>query len=255
MVMPDKVVVDYLKVQEVQWLQFLSRTVKVPPTVVSDVLGLGPVKYDILRSARIAPLVSSLITFRKVLCFSIQDLNVELPSQFADIQHVQKDVGAFVAGELTTFLGSLRRSVSLEVKSLIKIMSTKSPRFKFPTLWTSSFSGRHAWCNLSKDPILASALKLIGVTYGEQVLDNVKRLLGSDLDSKILKDGDHVTPKGRIAILREYGGKIRCFAIPSALSQMALYPIHKQIFKLFRSLSSDYTFNQNLFRIHLYSGK
>lgn len=106
---------------------------------------------------------------------------------------------------------------------------------------------------MSKDPVLSSALVLIGITMGVAVLKHVEQMLDPSGDVKTCDDS--ACPKGRISILREYGGKIRCFAIPSIVTQLALYVIHKQIFRIFRTLSSDYTHDQSLFRFHYYSGK
>lgn len=62
-------------------------------------------------------------------------------------------------------------------------------------------------------------------------------------------------PSGRLSLLREYGGKQRVFAIPSASVQIVLYPIHDRIFELFGSLPSDYTMDQNRFRRDMIYGK
>ena len=55
-------------------------------------------------------------------------------------------------------------------------------------------------------------------------------------------------PKGRLAVLRETGGKLRVFAIPSAYTQLALYPLHKCLFELLSILPSDFTHDQLEFR-------
>lgn len=62
-------------------------------------------------------------------------------------------------------------------------------------------------------------------------------------------------PKGRLAVLRETGGKLRVFAIPSAYTQLALYPLHKCLFELLSILPSDFTHDQLEFRRLLFSGK
>lgn len=122
----------------------MNRSVDIPPILVCDVLGLGPVRYDSLRSNRIAPLISSIITMRKVLCFTVQDLTKEEPSQFKDIRYIPKESRDFIERELLPGLRRIRESGSKCVEGMFKIVDHSSPRFKLPILWTSSFSGRPA---------------------------------------------------------------------------------------------------------------
>lgn len=62
-------------------------------------------------------------------------------------------------------------------------------------------------------------------------------------------------PLGRLALLREFGGKLRIFAIPGAGAQVALKPIHDALFAFLESLPSDYTHDQLRFRRDFLSGK
>lgn len=59
---------------------------------------------------------------------------------------------------------------------------------------------------------------------------------------------------GRISLLRELGGKDRCFAIPSVYTQYALYPVHLALFELLRAIPSDFTHDQSKFRMLVSSG-
>lgn len=63
-----------------------------------------------------------------------------------------------------------------------------------------------------------------------------------------------LAPKGRFSILREQGGKVRVFAIPSAFGQYILKPVHNWIFDGLRVLESDFTHDQNEFRRNYFSG-
>lgn len=56
-------------------------------------------------------------------------------------------------------------------------------------------------------------------------------------------------------MLREYGGKDRVFAIPSAWNQFALYPLHRWGLHFLALLPSDYTMDQLKFRRLFYEGK
>lgn len=70
-----------------------------------------------------------------------------------------------------------------------------------------------------------------------------------------LKNWFKYAPAGRLALLREYGGKQRIFAIPPASVQVTLKPIHDRLMELLGSLPSDYTMDQNRFRIDQVRGK
>lgn len=74
-------------------------------------------------------------------------------------------------------------------------------------------------------------------------------------DPKKIKVFCSGAPKGRLAVLREFGGKIRVFAIPSSITQLALYPLHAVLFSFFELLPSDFTHNQNRFKNLVLSGR
>jgi len=160
-------------------------------------------------------------------------------------------------GNLKVISNSLKQAASF----------TRFPDKAFPMLWTSSYSGPTAWKNLGVDVLTSSAQKLIEATHAQipWVKDPTFKYSSGEVVSghelytcggKTMLSEHFVSavPTGRISVLREYGGKLRCFAIPSTLTQYALKPIHDSIFRLLSKFPSDFTFDQNRFRRLVVSG-
>jgi len=51
-------------------------------------------------------------------------------------------------------------------------------------------------------------------------------------------------PLGKLGLKKEAAGKIRVFAMVDPITQWLLYPLHKHLFSILRSVPTDGTFNQ-----------
>lgn len=113
---------------------------------------------------------------------------------------------------------------------------------------------------MGSDPIFPDQFPLIRYFHGRAkalIFETRYQTTESGLTTETLNPGPppEAVTLGRISLLREYGGKVRCFAIPSAITQFALFPIHKELFKVLNALESDFTFDQGKFRLLMQAGK
>jgi len=257
---------------EHDWLIFLFRQVDQPPVFLRDVLGRSRYKYNELRSSRMSILISSIVLIRKLCIFITQDFKTELPSQLELVQRpildslgpaeLAREALLYLEGTLTTFPSAFTDFLRV-VRDLTSIKLDH-----LPMLWTSSFSGPFSWSQGGRDPqkkVFKDLLKCILLNANPNPIVN---WLGGYFAMKRDTNVSWAKPPepnsaasvetpfvGRISLLREYGGKNRCFAIPSSFCQFALYPIHLYMFKILRTLPSDFTHDQQEFRRQLYAGR
>jgi hypothetical protein len=199
---------------------------------------------------------------RKALIFVLEDLEHDLPSQFGHIERIETESDRERHRSLSFNLMHSVRAFLLGdgpyEKPVKRLQAMRElPPVVYPMLWTSSYGGRKAWTQFDNDPLCSEHLEMLSYSFDDATLDAILDFRFPSSDFECLRDSSGVEsppPVGRISVLREYGGKNRCFAIPSSWCQLSLFSLHSVLFKFLESLPSDFTHNQNRFRVLLQTG-
>jgi hypothetical protein len=93
---------------------------------------------------------------------------------------------------------------------------------------------------LSKDPAVWASFNTVVKGFGHY---HLSKLLNAALAVGLL-EGPSKSSIGKLHAKEEAAGKVRIFAIVDAWTQWSLYPLHKAIFSILRTIPQDGTFDQ-----------